>query len=365
MNRTKLVTGLLFWVLFQLNAQNSSFIILGDLHYNIYEDHDLKWLSAMPGDLVKESKDYAAKTEKYWVPFMEVIREKAETVKPPVKAIIQVGDLSEGLAGSPEKANQMMAHTVAAIDSTCMPVPWIIAKGNHETYGPGADEAFQHYFVPMFRKQTGNPDIKNASYSYTAGNVQIVCVDPWDKDVDMVEFLEKEFAASEAKYKFVVVHKPVIPVSTLCWYTLREDEPKHQKLLEVIAKNKAFVIAGHVHKYSVVCRKTDFGNIVQVTVISVINNKDYLVPNNTIYEYGPSIAERKPVWSPETLEERTKILRNEAKYVTYFKQNDLPGYAVLKIDDKRAKVTLEYYAAFADKPWDEVDLSELIEGKNK
>ena len=55
------------------------------------------------------------------------------------------------------------------------------------------------------------------------------------------------------------------------------------------------------------------------------------------------------------------MLAEEAKYVTYFKQADLPGYAVIKIDELKEEVLLEYYAAFGEKPFDTIDLTSLME----
>jgi len=53
------------------------------------------------------------------------------------------------------------------------------------------------------------------------------------------------------------------------------------------------------------------------------------------------------------------MLAEEAKYVTYYKQTDLPGYAVITIDEKNETIQLEYYAAFAEKPYDRIDLTKL------
>ena len=50
----------------------------------------------------------------------------------------------------------------------------------------------------------------------------------------------------------------------------------------------------------------------------------------------------------------------EAKYVTYFKQTDLPGYAIIKIDENTMGINLEYYAAFGEKPYDIIDLQQLV-----
>lgn len=340
-------------------SQKSSFIVLGDIHYDLLEDHDMGWLRTKPDDLRQVTQEYTIFTDKYWKDFISVLREKVRSTKPEVKVIVQAGDLSEGLAGSPEKARQMALNAMKAIDASDMQVPWIIAKGNHDVTGPGSVEAFNEFYVPMIRKQTGNNSISNASYSYKFDNVQLTCIDPWDKSQDMAGFLEKELSSSDAKFKFVVVHEPVIPVTERCWYALRNEPEKRDKLLEVIARNKAIVLCAHLHRYSVVARKTAYGTIVQVMVVSVIKDRDYQIPSKVITEYGPSLAEAFPDWEPATLEIRKQMLKDEARYVTYYKQTDLPGYAIIKINDKKGTVVLDYFAAFGKKPYDSVNLTEL------
>ena len=341
-------------------GQKSSLIILGDLHYDQIEVHDMNWLKDKPDDL-RQVREYTRITEKNWDDFMSVLRTRARTVKPPVKALIQLGDLSEGLAGTEEKADQMASDIVKAVEEANIPVPWIIAKGNHDITGPGATEAFLRHYTPMFRDQTGNPEILNASYTYRYDNVQITCIDPWDRSTDMVKFLEGELSSSDAKFKFVAIHEPVIPVTERCWHTLRRDPDKREELLEVIARNKAIVLCAHLHRYSVVRRETDFGPIVQVMVLSVVNDRDYINPVRLITEYGPSLAVNVPDWEPNTMEARKAILAEESEFVTFYKQTDLPGYALIKLDEKKGTVKLEYYAAFGKKAYDKVNLIRLLE----
>jgi hypothetical protein len=146
-------------ILHTVTAQKSSFVVLGDLHYDLLEDHDMNWLSTKPDDLRQVTKEYTVYTRTNWKDFTAILKEKALTVRPPLKAVIQLGDLSEGLAGSEQKALQMASNAIKAIETIQMPVPWIIAKGNHDVTGPGAVEAFQQVYVPMIRKQTKNPEI--------------------------------------------------------------------------------------------------------------------------------------------------------------------------------------------------------------
>lgn len=212
----------------------------------------------------------------------------------------------------------------------------------------------------MIRKQTSNPVINSANYSYSFNNVQITCVDPWDKSINIVEFLDKELSGSNAAVKFVAIHEPVIPVTERCWHVLRNRPDEREKLLEVIARNKAIVLCAHLHRYSVVKRETKYGPIVQIMVVSVIRDKNYLTPKTVITKYGASLAEAVPEWQPETLDQRKAWLTEESKYVTYYKQTDLPGYALLNIDPDKNTVTLEYFAAFSKKPYDKINISKLM-----
>ena len=51
MKRILLPLSLLLLIHVNLAAQSSSFIVLGDLHYDLLEDHDMEWLQEKPGDL--------------------------------------------------------------------------------------------------------------------------------------------------------------------------------------------------------------------------------------------------------------------------------------------------------------------------
>ena len=355
------ISALLFFyvLLISCNAQSSKIIVLGDIHYDLPEDHDMEWLKSKPDD-IRQIKEYTANTANNWDDFMGVIRKAASRKNKTASVILQLGDLSEGLAGNPEKAGQMASHAMEAIANTRTLVPRIIVKGNHDITGPGAPEAFLGYYIPMIRKQTKNPEIKSANYSYSFGNVRITCIDPWDKSIDIVDFLDKELTRPGAAVKFVAIHEPVIPVTERCWHVLRNDPERRQKLLNIIAKNKAIVLCGHLHKYSVVRRNTQYGPIVQIMAISVIRDRKYLVPEKVITRYGPSLVDDVPDWEPSTANQRKAWLAEESKYVTYYKQTDLPGYAVINVDSSGKKVTMEYYAAFGEKPYDTVNLSDLM-----
>ena len=66
------------------NEKEVSFLLLGDIHYDLLEDHDMEWLSTKPDDLRQVTKEYSVFTKKsrglhYWEQvalFLESIRQK-------------------------------------------------------------------------------------------------------------------------------------------------------------------------------------------------------------------------------------------------------------------------------------------------
>lgn len=340
-------------------ASTTHFLLLGDLHYDLLENHDLEWLATTDDDLRQVTTEYSVFTANYWDGFTRRLARKAESL--PAAAVLQQGDLSEGLAGTPELAEQMARSVFSAIDGIGFKVPVIIAKGNHDITGPGAPEAFDKVYLPNMARLAGHERLESADYATQAGDALFVCYDPWSKAENKgLDALERNLASSDARYKFVMVHEPVIPINERCWHLLRRDEARRERLLEIIAREKAIVLCAHMHLYSVVCRDTPHGPILQILVNSVVRDSTMLAPDHVIEKYGESLALDKPEWQPHTLEQRCAWLAAEAPHVTYFKQADLPGYGVLSIDRKHDRMQLEYYAAFADEPYDTVDLTAIL-----
>ena len=67
------------FLLSQAGAQKSSLVVLGDMHYDLLEDHDMDWLSQKPGDLRQVTEEYTVYTKEHWTDFMSALRERAET----------------------------------------------------------------------------------------------------------------------------------------------------------------------------------------------------------------------------------------------------------------------------------------------
>ena len=47
------------------NEKEVSFLLLGDIHYDLLEDHDMEWLSTKPDDLRQVTKEYSVFTKPF------------------------------------------------------------------------------------------------------------------------------------------------------------------------------------------------------------------------------------------------------------------------------------------------------------
>jgi len=355
---TKIWLGLLFVpTILSCTPSYESYLLLGDIHYDLLENHDIPYLIAKGDDYRQVTKEYTQFTSKYWGDFSDAIRKKSNNCD----AVIQMGDISEGLAGTPELATQMAESVFKAINELNFEIPFIITKGNHDITGPGAKEAFDSVYIPNISRLAHiDTVLTSANYYKKIGTSLFVAYDPWKGSHHGLDELEKNLQAVEAEHKFVVVHEPVIPVNERCWHLLRRNDEERNRLLQIIASNNAIVLCAHLHLYSIVERDTEWGPIVQILVNSVIRDSSQTEPKNIRTEYGPNLALDYPDWQPESMDQRIGWLEEEAKYVNYFKVMDLPGHAIMNIDKKTNEINLTYYATWSNEPYETVNISNLI-----
>lgn len=363
----------LIWIGFRSFSQDVSFIALGDLHYDRLDDHDWDYVMTRPQDFEQIMNEYPQYTAVYLGKFLQLIKNQTQAISPLVKAVVQLGDLIEGVAGTPALARQMDRGAVDLLYSIDLPVPWILAKGNHDlSNSPGQPEAWQEVIRPFIEGQI-KKNIGNGMYVYKISDqVEIFVLDQFfsvDQNLPesaMVAFLENEFANSSANYKFVLTHQPVIPVTERCWHLLSgirrpvQDTTLRIRLLNLLGKNKAIVLCAHLHQYSVLSRQTAFGPVVQIMINSVNSGFDSPVPEKieTTYRGGEWVSSN-PEWQPFNRETRFNILEGEKKQVKSFLKTDLPGYCVLSVYPKEQKVMMNYFNGFSLKPFQTINITNL------
>lgn len=357
-----------------VTAQDLSFIVLGDMHFDRMEYHDLDYVRTRPQDYEQIMKEYLGYTATVQPSFLQLIKKQTVNIRPVVKAVVQLGDLVEGVSGNPDLARQMNRGVVKFLETAQLPVPWVLVKGNHDvSNSPGQPEAWEEIIAPFAAAQV-KKDVNHGMYSYKLSEQvelfildQFFSVDRNRQEAEMVDWLEQELDRSKAAYKFVLAHQPVIPVTQRCWHLLAgirrplpDADTLRDRFLNILAKHKAYVLSAHLHEYAVLSRRTANGNIVQVMVNSVNRSLEPPKPKGYTHDYkGDGWVDEKPDWQPSTIDKRRRILAEEKKYILNFTKADLPGYAVIHIAAASKQVMLEYFNGLSEEPFETINLTAL------
>ncbi|MHC4680378.1 MAG: metallophosphoesterase family protein [Planctomycetota bacterium] len=337
-----------------------SFVYLGDLHFDKESHHDFEWVRAnMPRD-IRQIEDYVRITEKRTPGLFKRIQTSIESSDGRIKMIVQGGDLTEGLCGSRELQERQFRDVRACIRKYIPQTPFIATKGNHDVTGPGAREAFDQVMLPWLSQECDKP-IDSASFSVTQGPDLFVFFDAYhDNNLD---WLEKTLSQNAHRHAFVVVHPPAVPYnarSTWHVFSKAKDKDVRQRFLNILGANNVILFTAHLHKCSVVERRTPAGSFVQFSVNSVISAPEVKVANalEGVKNYGGSLVELEPEFQPDTKQTRIKSLEDEKPYIARFEYADFPGYAIINVSG--AGIDAEIYKGDSGTLWKKMSLSSVV-----
>ena len=341
-----------------------AFPLLGDIHYDKWSHHDLDWVKKeKPGD-VKQMEGYVATTEKYTPKLLEEVATAVKDLKArniAVPFVVQVGDLVEGLCGSFDLQSLQFRDATAAVEQAAFGAPTLLVKGNHDITGPGAPEAFDKVLLPWLSKQAG-VELKSASYVRRQSDDLFVFFDAYKPDLD---WLAKTLEAKEnqAKRVFFVIHPPVVPYNARAdWHIFpRENKrPQRERLLSLLGKYGAMVLSGHLHKYSLLTRKTADHAITQLAVCSVLRSEKE-TPKGVLEgvgKYGPDLVDLEPKHAPDTVQQRRELLKAETPFIDRFEYADTAGYSIVKVYADRVDVDL--YAGVGQGTWRAREIAQTL-----
>jgi hypothetical protein len=331
-----------------------AFPLLGDLHY----------------DNLRQVREYSALTAdtvpRLFASVRETIVDLNGSPDTTVPFTVQVGDFVEGLCGSAEQARQLDAAALAFVREALLGAPFFFTKGNHDITGPGAADAFRSVFHPILGQQAavfgGDDKLTAARYRIEYANALFCFFDAYDKE--SLPWLEAELARRTARHCFVVIHPPVVPYGARAtWHIFSSEREKanRERLLELLGKQNAFVLSGHLHKYNLLVRATPGGGrFLQLGVSSVISAPEpqprHLLSG--VRDYNGDQVAVEPNFSPATEPQRRAVYAAEAPFVKQFQYADFPGYAVLRVNG--SQVTATIYGGVGRQAWRTLALSELL-----
>jgi len=337
------------------------FALFGDVHYDKTAHHDMTWLAKEhPGD-VHQVADYTRISRDITPGLFDEVRAVIATSKVPMPFTAHIGDLVEGLCGTPELAQRQCHDALDLVNGSRLGNPMLLVKGNHDITGPGAHEAFDSILLPaMTSPETRDP--KSASFTRQQGNTLFLFFDSYSPS--SLDWAEKALESRTSKHLIVMIHQPVVPYNARSnWqiFAKPSQDSKRQRLLTLLGRNRAVVLTGHLHKYSALTRKTDAGPFVQLALCSVIQHSD-MQPKDIragLDQYNADLVTMEPHFSPSTLQERKELLTAEKPFIRSYDYADIAGYAVLSVQDSGIKARM--YNGIGNRFWKEVDLTEMLD----
>ena len=347
-----------------------SFVLLGDLHFDRWEHHDFAWVEKNYAKDLGQIKNYSRLTAEVMPRLLATVRETItelnRTPETRVAFVLQAGDMVEGLCGSEELAARQNREALAMVRDARLGVPWVFAKGNHDVTGEGAKAAFAGVFHPFLTEQAQAVDrsaekVTSACYAVRTGNAEFAFFDAYESK--SLEWFEAVAAKRTAEHFFVTVHPPVVPYgarATWHLFSSAKEKVRREKFLELLGRQRAIVLGGHIHKFNVLSRDAGGGRFAQLAISSII---DALEPKakdelSGVARYDGEQVKVEPNFSPETEAVRRAVYEAERPWVKAFEYADLPGYAVVTVDG--ARVTARMFAGVSRRLWRTVDLSGLL-----
>ena len=311
-------------------------LVLGDVHYDrtdLHTDPKLAkkrnlnmWKAATPALLAYAGE--LAKTES-------------------AAFVVQLGDITQGYAGTPELQRKMLTDGVAAVKEYFPETPLLIVRGNHDVSvlkGTGDDRSpADAVLIPA------TPDIpglkkseKNGNYALRMGKDLFIAVDGFLPAKEVVGFVKETLDANpDARYVFFLTHLPVLPASAKAPFWLL---PGHFEIAELLENRQALILAAHTHVPSLTTRTTERGKLTQLVISSMGSQwapDRVLAPKVTSWQEFVEIGKAQPPigWNKKN-RKRWPVLNAKGQYE--FRQLFLNGGCVLlRVDDDGC--ALEYH----------------------
>ena len=284
------------------DGDSLTFPVLGDLHFDRLEHHDLDWLRRdHPGD-VHQVENYSKLTREI-LPGSSTSCVRSPTGRDEPPALRDPGGRPR--RGPLRRRRPARTQCAEAIDlvrraapgsRSCSPRGTTTSPGRAR---PRRSTASSCRSWASRRART----CARASYTVERGGACSSSSTPTTRRC--LDWLERTLAGRSARHLFVVVHPPVVPFGARSlWHLFAnpKQEPQRKRLLNVLGEHRAIVLCGHLHKFGVVVRSTERGPFLQLALSSIIPKPDVAATQPRVGSPPtvPTSSGSSPRFSPET-----------------------------------------------------------------
>jgi hypothetical protein len=235
-----------------------------------------------------------------------------------------------------------------------------MTKGNHDITGPGATDAYRQILLPFLAEQNRS-EIKEAIFTRRQGGTLIAFYDAYDKK--SLDWFTKTLAESKPERLIVAIHPPVVPYNARSnWhiYSSPKQAAQREQLLNLLGRHRAVILCGHLHKYSLLVRRTDSGRFAQLAISSVAASADGQPKDirTGLDQYTPDLVELEPKHAPDTIQARRDLLAAEKPFIEHFDYADTWGHATLHMTGN--KLSAQIYRGLHSDAWKIADFDSLL-----
>ncbi|MFA9478121.1 metallophosphoesterase [Phycisphaerales bacterium AB-hyl4] len=344
-------------------AQGWSFVLLGDLHYDLWEHHDMDWVKREKPRSIRQIEGYVRVTTELYPHLGAEIRQVIAGTPNPVDYVINIGDFVQGLCGSYDLQMKQFEDALDWIRQSRWGAPYLMTIGNHDITGPGAREAYEDKILPYMSRQI-NQRLDSSNFIVEHRNAMFVFVDAYDRG-RINPWLEEALRQRSAEHLFVIVHQPVVPYhGQAAWavYGQPGQEEDRQKFLNMLGEHEAIVLSGHLHRYGLVRRHTQQGRFVELAMNSIIRSKDHEARRILKgVEHRPDMEMLEPDFSSDTDPTRGEHLRAERQAIDQFETGQLEGYGMVQVNG--GKVSVDLYNGLGRRKWKTLDLTSILKAR--
>ena len=245
-------------------------VLLGDIHYDHLKYHDtskmkhlgipaekhaynkdgyFSWRSHSLWTLINLGGSVEKNTPlnmKMWENHVPAILDgaAAEAKKVDARCTIQLGDLIHGDCYDLELNKQNLRDAIAQLTGRFNKV--LVVSGNHDSRGPGGQQAWDEVVNPYLDKTVRNLPRSKTNYYFMIDKDLYFFYDLMNPDLDLLEKALQE--NPDSRYTFFVSHVPLLPTGKRAIRSGLSDDIV--RLFNLLEKRNAIVLSGHTHKIS-------------------------------------------------------------------------------------------------------------------
>ena len=271
-------------------GETYNFLLFGDTHFDRDIDVYHKNFTYSKGSFGNTQRREFQRYATMWKERSPRMLTAAKTVSDKFNSafILQLGDLVQGDCSSSADHSKMLLEALDVFKKTFPGKKFLTVCGNHDVRGVCAVRPYREFSAAHHSRELGQ-DIRKTTFAYRHGGDLYLFADFNCPDTaEMKKILHEN---QDARYKFLIVHAPVLPSdkNLTHWFFLGDQNRLRSEMQELLLKNNVIVLAGHTHTFELLECQTDSGSITQFTTSSVWVHeslKKPVIQAKTPAEYG-------------------------------------------------------------------------------